>query len=341
VLASGRQVSVLGTGDKFETTASATITTVTAWAPATVYSAGARRTNAGRIYQCTIGGTSAGSGGPTTTASAITDNTVTWRYLGEGAAAVDVAAESVEADAIPAVSGSLTVIETPVSGWSSVINVLDAVPGTPLESDAALRVRRVEELAGTDGPGLDNLRAALLALEGVISCTIFENVTNVTDPDGVPPHSFETLIRGGDDYKIAETIFARKASGVRAYGSDVSEDVPDSAGNLHTIEATRPTEIPIYVSVTLTKQAGLYPSTGDADVKAAIAAQGNLLAVGFDVFSAALYQAVYKIAGVLNVSALTVGTAPSPVGSSVTITSRQLAVFDTSRVTVSASNGTP
>lgn len=62
-----------------------------AWAASTAYSAGDYRSNdsAGgefgyaRIYLCTTAGTSASSGGPTGTGSAITDGTVTWQYVGE------------------------------------------------------------------------------------------------------------------------------------------------------------------------------------------------------------------------------------------------------------------
>ena len=51
-----------------------------AWAAATVYSVGNVRANAGNWYICTQAGTSAGSGGPTTTGTSIVDNTVRWDY---------------------------------------------------------------------------------------------------------------------------------------------------------------------------------------------------------------------------------------------------------------------
>lgn len=52
-----------------------------AWAISTAYTLGQIRTNGGNVYECITAGTSAGSGGPTTTASDITDGTVHWRYL--------------------------------------------------------------------------------------------------------------------------------------------------------------------------------------------------------------------------------------------------------------------
>lgn len=54
---------------------------ITAWTPAASYSVGNRRSNGGNAYQCTKSGTSASSGGPTGTGSAITDGTVIWKYL--------------------------------------------------------------------------------------------------------------------------------------------------------------------------------------------------------------------------------------------------------------------
>jgi len=56
--------------------------TPSAWASATGYTVGQRVLNdTGKIYECTVAGTSAGSGGPTGTGAAITDNTATWKYI--------------------------------------------------------------------------------------------------------------------------------------------------------------------------------------------------------------------------------------------------------------------
>lgn len=73
-----------------------------AWAASTVYRAGDVVTNGSapiKAYICTVGGTSAGSGGPTTTSSGITDNTCTWNYLFNGVsyAGVEILVEQVTA----------------------------------------------------------------------------------------------------------------------------------------------------------------------------------------------------------------------------------------------------
>lgn len=70
-------------------TATYTAVAATAWAAATAYAVGALVSNdSGKLYVATVGGTSAGSGGPTGVSSGITDNTVTWNYAGAGAAGV-------------------------------------------------------------------------------------------------------------------------------------------------------------------------------------------------------------------------------------------------------------
>jgi hypothetical protein len=52
-----------------------------AWTASTAYGVGTNANNGGRIYQVTSAGTSAGSGGPSGTGSAITDGGVTWKYV--------------------------------------------------------------------------------------------------------------------------------------------------------------------------------------------------------------------------------------------------------------------
>ncbi len=80
------------------------------WAAATAYYQGqivrGLTTNGWNLYQCAVAGTSAGSGGPTGTGPAqITDNTVTWQYLGP-------------ASLVTAAAGAPTVTRATVAGAS-------------------------------------------------------------------------------------------------------------------------------------------------------------------------------------------------------------------------------
>lgn len=62
-----------------------------AWTGSTVYALAnaVRVTNAGNIYELQQDGTSASSGGPSTTGAAITDGSAKWNYLGPGTGAMD------------------------------------------------------------------------------------------------------------------------------------------------------------------------------------------------------------------------------------------------------------
>ncbi len=341
----GSQAKTASTNKVFTTLANATLVTLTAWAPTTVYAVGNRRTNAGRSYVCITAGTSAGAGGPTTTAADITDNTVHWRYIGEGAAAVDVAAEASETGPTVALSGDITSIVTPVSGWSSVRNLLDAEEGTNVETDETLRLRRVLELsqAGTSTP--DAIRAAVLDVEGVTACTVFYNNTDVTDADGVPPHAVEVLVRGGVNQDIFDCLLANVAAGIATHGT-TSGTATDSEGVSHTVKFSRPTEIAIWVildAVVHNGAGGTFPSDGSTQIKQAIVDWGDDQATGRNAVSSRVAAQAMTIEGVLEVPTLPlIGTVnPPTVSTTIAISSRQLATYDTSRITVNLTTGTP
>lgn len=341
VLNTARVMSVSGAKTKFQTTASGTLAALTAWVASTAYVVGDRRTNSSRAYQCITAGTSAGSGGPTTTSADITDGTVHWRYLGEGAAAVDIAAEAQSTGPLPAVSGTLTVIETPVSGWQSVINVLDATLGRNADTDAQLRTRRENELAAAGKSPLDAIRAALLKVSGVTAAIVFQNYTSVTDANGLPPKSVECLVLGGTDVAVRAAVFANVAAGIETYGSN-SASVTDSSGQAHTIKFSRPTTKDIYVVANIVKDPAKFPSDGSQKVKDQIKATGDATyVIGKDVRSWQLKAGLDTIAGLVDVTTLYIGLAAAPASEAlVAIGLRELAAFDTSRITVNTSDAT-
>lgn len=348
LITTGSQAQNPDTDDVFETLADGTITALDAWADTTAYALGDRVTNSSRAYVCITAGTSAGSGGPVDTIDDETDGTVHWRYIGEGEGAVDIEAECTETGPIVAESGDITEIVTQVTGWSSVKNLTDADPGTDRETNEDYRIRREQELSQAGATTPDAIRAELLEIDGVTSVTVFYNPTDDTDGDGLPPHSVECLIRGGDDQDIWDALGQLCiAAGIDTYGTE-DGSWEDSEGTAHDISFSRPEEIEIYVDVELEKIANdpadltTYPSDGDDEVKAAIVAYGDAQKAGKNVVSTRLIAAIFEVAGVLDVTVCDIGLASNPSASTtINITTRQLAVFDTSRITVVSSNGTP
>lgn len=336
----GSQASVTGSGEIFTTTADATLLATDAWSSSTAYALGARVTNSSQVYVCTVAGTSAGSGGPSITdAGTEVDGTVTWAWVGAGTADIDVAAQSENTGAIVGAAGDIATIVTPVAGWDDVNNLNDATLGDDIETDEALRVRRESEIADAGNTTVDAARAALAKVSGVTNVSAFWNHTDVTDADGVPPHAVEFLVQGGTDQDIWDKLLEVVAGGIETHGTEAGT-ADDSEGTAHPREFSRPTEINIYTDITLTYDADLYPSDGDDQIEAAIVAIPYT--TGLDVHSSRIKAACYTVAGVLNVSLAEIDTSPSPSAeTSISITSRQLAKQDTSRITVSSSAATP
>lgn len=254
--------------------------------------------------------------------------------IGEGGTA-PMEMESEALGPIVAVAGSLTKIETPVSGWASVTNPLDATPGRRMETDTELRLRREQLLRATGTGTLDAIRAGLLepAVPGVSQVRVFENTTLVTDVAGVPGKSFEAIVEGGDAQAIRERIWQLKPAGILAHGSETG-DVVDSLGFAHPVAFSRPVYKDVWISVEVETGDG-FPLDGVERIKAALAAKGRRLLIGEDVIYTALFPPVFSVPGIVDVTALTIGLAESPVGTSnIAVGDRELARFDTSRIVV-------
>jgi uncharacterized phage protein gp47/JayE len=166
LVVAGSTVSIPVVGTRFGTDANATTATVAAWVVNTAYALGDRVTNGAapaRVYQAVAPGTSALVGpGPSGTGAAIIDGSVTWSYVGDGTAAIDVAITAEVAGPFAALTGQITQIDSPASGWKSVRNMADCATGAYVETDASLRNRRLNELPGRGNGPLPAIRADLL-----------------------------------------------------------------------------------------------------------------------------------------------------------------------------------
>lgn len=253
---------------------------------------------------------------------------------------VDVAFESEEFGPIAGPAGTLT-IETPVSGWATAANALDAVPGRNIESDADFRVRRDLELRAQGDATIEAIRADLGDVDGVTEVFVFENVTGVTDGEGRPLKSIEAIVLGGTDPDVGEALFATKGAGIETFGS-TSEVVIDSQGTAHTIRFNRPTVIDIHIAITVVTntdplQGPVYPLDGDDQVKAALVAFEVNLGIADDVILEAVKCEAFDVDGVVDITVFLIDTSGPPSGTvNIPIDIREIADLDTSRVTVTS-----
>ncbi len=206
--------------------------------------------------------------------------TIAHDQVGEVQGIVDL--EALETGPIDAPIGTLTVIDTPVSGLTSTINVESTTIGRNRETDVQFKARRKETLAVGGNATLEAIRSRILNLEGVTNAFIFENDTLETDGDGRPGKSYESVIDGGTTALIAETLWKSKPAGIRTHGV-LTESVLDSQGVSRVIRFSRPTQVAIFLSLDLTIDPVEFPSNGALTAKNRVLSWGNALAIGQDV----------------------------------------------------------
>ncbi len=259
---------------------------------------------------------------------------------------IDVIARAItEGSATTATFGDDLVIATPVPGITDVyLSGTSAFSaGLDEETDNQLRDRREQTLARAGASTVEAIRADMLGVTGVDSCTVFENPSGQTDPNGVPANAIEVLIFNSsaptpDPLDIVNQIWLSKPAGTETHGA-LNAVATDSQGEAHTINYSEPTTVTGYVAVTLTQTSdGAYP--GDTDVKQAIEDWGNkTLEVGQGLYSSDIVNVVADITGVesVDVTATYVDDDATPApNTSLVAAVRELIVLAVARVTVTS-----
>lgn len=250
-----------------------------------------------------------------------------------------VTASSVNTGNIEASAGTLTEIETPITGVNSVTNNEDANVGSERETDIELRARRLRSLAISSQSTVDSLFSVISNLDFVTQTTILENDTDVTDSNGLPPHSVQVIVVGGLDQDIGNAIWLNKPAGITSFG-DQSVVILDSQDLPHTINFSRPDIVDIYVEVRLTKFSN-YPANGDQLIKQAIVdycngdlVEGRGFGLGENVIFSELYTPINSIIG-HQIDQLYIDVTPSPLAqSNIVIGINQISNFTLANITV-------
>jgi hypothetical protein len=265
-------------------------------------------------------------------------------YTSSGAGTFDVVFRATTRGPRAANANTIIVINTPVSGWTTVGKDSGgtpdhdaASPGIDEETDTAYRARQVLELAQAGSSTTTAIRAALLEIDGVIEAKVFENTTNVTDGDGLPAHTLQAVIWDDDaasNTVIAQALWDNKGGGIGYFGS-VSADAVDAEGTTRTMDFDRVTQKPVYIDITVVQDPDL-PAIVTADVKQAIKDKSDTyLRVGTDVIALALRASALNVAGVLDASVFELGFSAAPAGTAnLTVGSREIATVALANITV-------
>jgi uncharacterized phage protein gp47/JayE len=252
-------------------------------------------------------------------------------------ATVSVAAEALDAGRTPANAGTITVIATPVTGWTAVTNAADATPGLEIETDAELRLRREQRLQRAGSSPLESIEAELSEVDGVTQAIAWENATDYTDAFGRPPHSVEVMVLGGDSEDIARAIWAAKAAGIQTYGTESVVTFTDDRGVTRSVYFSRPTSLSAYATLLIITDPATY--AGDAAVETAFLAAMEGLRAGEVARNAIAVAALLEVTGVRD-AVVWMGSTSTPTSQTrdnLAPTERQRIVFDSARVEVTSS----
>lgn len=262
----------------------------------------------------------------------------------------DLLFEAENAGAVPGPAGTITIRSTPVVGWNSVTNALDAEIGREADTNEVFRQRREADLARSGSTTTRAIKAALSdeeAFPDIETVEVFENDTDYEDGDGRPPHTVEALIFDGDppaadNDEIAQAIWDAKGGGIASYGEESGEAVIDDEGTTKTVNFSRPTTKLVYLAFTLTTGSGY---AGASAHKEYIAERANAAhEQGGDVYQAIVQSIALgrdpdePFTGVTNVTLAKLGFSnPATAEDDLTIGAREIARFDTTRITINGS----
>ena len=246
---------------------------------------------------------------------------------------ISVAAQASAKGVFLAPAGTLTKIDTPIYGWQTATNTLDAVPGRDEETDEKLRLRRRKSTATTAVGIIDALRGYLNNLPSVLQAEVFENEGDTVNANGQPPHSIYCVVEGGANQDIFDAIWLKKGSGCTQVGTTVGTSY-DSRGNPHTMKFSRPTSVNVYVTVNLHTRPG-WPTDGAQRIKDALTAWAVAnQSIGEEVIQSRLFDPINSIPG-HSIDSLYIGTAAGPNGTAnIAVPFDGLSRFDSSRIVV-------
>ncbi|EPT4022329.1 baseplate J/gp47 family protein [Enterobacter roggenkampii] len=236
-----------------------------------------------------LGGT---AGTSITNGSAKDSNGIVWNFPASVSIGIDgtvtITATCNSSGAVAALTGTVTGINTPTRGWTSVTNPTAATVGAAAETNAELRVRQGQSVALPSLTPFETVDGSLANISGVTRHKLYENDTGAVDANGLPAHSLSAIVDGGDATTIAQTLRGKKGQGVATFGKTTVQ-VQDKYGNPHNISFSRPVDIPIHVAITIKVFTGYTSQIGE-EIKTQVAAYINSLKIGDSVLLSRIYS---------------------------------------------------
>ncbi len=242
--------------------------------------------------------------------------------------------------------GATLVIDSAVAGWTAV-TLVSSAPGRLVATDLEFRKRSAAEKGRNGAATPHAIRAVLLDTKTVPefatieSVIVLDNKTDFYDSRGLPPHSYSAVIDDGesptvDDDLIAQVLFERGgAGGIRTHGNNSGVAV-DSEGNQHEINFARVDRQEIWIEISV-ETSDKFLANGADLVAEALVNAGSAYGISDDVIAEYIKSFAFSVAGVVDVTAFTIGLTEFPtLDVNIPMSYLERATFSVARVTVTA-----
>lgn len=240
--------------------------------------------------------------------------------------------------------GIVTKMVNNITGFTAVTNLLEPTYGRKQETDIELRQSYIAKSALRSNTMIESIVGELLNnIENVESASGYENDTDYTDERGLPPHSIEIIVEGGDNNEIAQAILRRKAGGIQTYGS-IEVGVPGNYGDTIPVHFNRPDYLYTWLKVVLHGDAALLPTNYASLTIQSLLNDGSEFVAGKNLLTQLLNDGIYDaVAGLTYIEIFTAyGTekvyVPQPEDykqKNIIVNSRQKILIDETRIEVS------
>ena len=207
---------------------------------------------------------------------------------------VYVEAVAQTAGAIVSDIGNIKYIETPTQGWEEVYNEEPAEVGNNTETDSELRSRQAVSTAQPSRTVLIGIVGAVAAVKNIKRYKVYENDTNITDENTVPPHSICVVAEDGESIEIAEAIYKHKTPGCGTYGDTSETIVDDTFGTSTKINFCRPEYVDIAMTVRIKALNGYTNSIAD-NIKTALVEYASNFEIGNELNISALWGVIFSV----------------------------------------------
>lgn len=265
--------------------------------------------------------------------------------VGSGGSVVTTFA-AIDTGPIACPAGSLSTIYRVVPGWDTITNASDGIIGRDEETAAEFEKRRAASVAGNASGILPAVRAAVLAVDGVIDAYVTENATNTAVTTGgvtIAANSIYVAAAGGTNADVARAIWSKKPPGC-AYTGSTTVTVTDTEGYVppyptYSVKFTRPAALPIYFAVALADN-GIVPADAADQIRAAVVAAfngddgGARARIGSTIYALRFATGIAALGPWSQLVTLKIGTTASPTGSEVAVNINQVPTLDTANIAV-------